>query len=1134
MRHHRGINLIITCMLLFPVPILHSANQFSTHHLFLTETLPNSKLTDQSSIHHIVTVHHAKPNTMQSTPYTNKAPKPYISAYMQEMPLIPPETPHNPILIDGNDNFTLQAANEGWPGDGSPTNPYRIENYEINRSWTAGYCISISNTNVSFIIHKCLLINANATNGAGIYLNNVTNGHITNTTCSYNESGIRFRQSDGNLFANNTCHDNDYGIRLIALSDVNTFDNNTITNNSLYGIDIRFQNQGNVLQWNIFINNTEHAVDLDTRNTFTYNHWEGHTSTDTDGDGIGEDPYTFLGNSDNNPMLLPPGAAPIWLDPPFDVVIEVGDPFLQDVNATASYPGLDTWWINDTTRFSVNGFGFVTNATFLNEGIYGIQLWVNDTQTKILSANFSITVLDAAPPTWVEPPTDQYAEFNNPFHYDLNATDPSGIDTWWLNDTTNFAINFEGEITNTSYLAIIKYGLQVWVNDSNNHILSANFTITVQDTSPPIWEEIPTNQYLLPNEPLYYNLNASDPSGVDSWWVNDTLHFSITQQGLIQNATKLNPGAIGLQIWVNDTWGNTQTVNLTVFIDNMPPTWIEIPSDQFSELGTSFRYDLNATDPSGISSWWLNDTANFFINEEGIITAFLLPVGTYGLQVWVSDVVNNTLSTTFTIFVQDTTAPTWFPPLTNQTIEYAAAFSYQLNAIDFSDLDAWWLNDTQNYAISNSGLVSNATFLPEGIYWLQVWVNDTYNNILTGIFSVTVEDTNPPKWIEPPQDQFIGIQEPFNYHLNATDPSGLDQWWLNDTSHFQINNQGVITNRSLLTTQSYALLISVNDTFGNILSAEITITVDATPPIWLQPPTNQSLELGFSFRYNLNATDPSGIAFWWLNDTTNFRISTDGLIQNQVILSVGRYGLQIWINDTVGNLLTGTFTLDVVDTTPPTWVYHPNNQYTEYGDPFIYTLLVNDLSPVNNWWINDTTHFKIYNNGTLTLAYPLGVGIYGLYVWVNDIYDNTVNTTFFISVQDTTRPIWLAEPTDYQIWFNHPLTYQLRVWDLSGINQWTIDDTEHFAISETGLITNTTLLSIQNYRVRVFAFDPYGNNINATFTFHIIPIPPPPWWLPIIQFPWGLFTPAILCIIILSSLMVLQVCRPTKKPQKKT
>ncbi|MGC9060537.1 MAG: hypothetical protein ACP5JR_04820, partial [Thermoplasmata archaeon] len=39
-------------------------------------------------------------------------------------------TAHAPIHINGNADFANQAANEGWPGDGTPTNPFIIDGYD--------------------------------------------------------------------------------------------------------------------------------------------------------------------------------------------------------------------------------------------------------------------------------------------------------------------------------------------------------------------------------------------------------------------------------------------------------------------------------------------------------------------------------------------------------------------------------------------------------------------------------------------------------------------------------------------------------------------------------------------------------------------------------------------------------------------------------------------------------------------------------------------------------------------------------------------------------------------------------------------------------------------------------------------
>jgi hypothetical protein len=66
----------------------------------------------------------------------------------------PPEnlTAHEPIYIDGNPDFHLQAEENDWPGDGSAENPYVIQGYSIEGS---EMCINIMYTSLHFEIRNC-------------------------------------------------------------------------------------------------------------------------------------------------------------------------------------------------------------------------------------------------------------------------------------------------------------------------------------------------------------------------------------------------------------------------------------------------------------------------------------------------------------------------------------------------------------------------------------------------------------------------------------------------------------------------------------------------------------------------------------------------------------------------------------------------------------------------------------------------------------------------------------------------------------------------------------------------------------------------------------------------------------------
>ncbi|MFX1263406.1 MAG: NosD domain-containing protein [Promethearchaeota archaeon] len=198
-------------------------------------------------------------------------------------------TPHAAIAIDGDANFSDTALLEGWPGDGSPENPYIIDSLEIDLGGEFGDCISIKNTRVCFIISNCNLTGGYYdymdwwwSPGAGINLWNVAGGELVKNTCNGNNAGIAFQSSDSNTLANNTCNSNTkIGINLWLSGDNTLLDNtcnsndigifihnsdsnavaNNICNNNGIGINLE-DSYSNTVANNILLGNTEHDICL--------------------------------------------------------------------------------------------------------------------------------------------------------------------------------------------------------------------------------------------------------------------------------------------------------------------------------------------------------------------------------------------------------------------------------------------------------------------------------------------------------------------------------------------------------------------------------------------------------------------------------------------------------------------------------------------------------------------------------------------------------------------------------------------------------------------------------------------------------------------------------------------------------
>ena len=210
-------------------------------------------------------------------------------------------TPHGAITIDGDANFSDTALLEGWPGDGSPENPFIICGLDIDRAGREGSCISINNTQVSFIISNCRCTGVrgfmmSGRDGSGICLRSAANGELVNNIVDSNTIGIFLEDSTSNNLINNTCYNNSVdGIRFLD-SDTNTVANNNCTSN---GIGIFLENSHSNTITNNTCNNNKIGVRLDESdsNTLTSNTLLGNTEHDiyhSDSTSLALDPVDLL------------------------------------------------------------------------------------------------------------------------------------------------------------------------------------------------------------------------------------------------------------------------------------------------------------------------------------------------------------------------------------------------------------------------------------------------------------------------------------------------------------------------------------------------------------------------------------------------------------------------------------------------------------------------------------------------------------------------------------------------------------------------------------------------------------------------------------------------------------------------
>ncbi|KAF5430130.1 CASH domain-containing protein [Candidatus Methanophagaceae archaeon] len=213
-----------------------------------------------------------------------------------------------------------------------------VENLELSNThvgvelWATEDCIisnnTISNNNYVGILldhssNNTITGNNASNNSDGIYSRDYCyNNTLTCNTISSNYVGINLYSSSNNTLTSNIASNNVYGI-ILSSSGNNTLTSNTIGNNNYIGIDLG-DSSNNKIYLNNFMNNTDNVYSYNSTNiwnsiekiAYTYNsrhytnylgnYWSDYVfeGNDTNGDGIGDTPYSIYGDNDRYPLMV--------------------------------------------------------------------------------------------------------------------------------------------------------------------------------------------------------------------------------------------------------------------------------------------------------------------------------------------------------------------------------------------------------------------------------------------------------------------------------------------------------------------------------------------------------------------------------------------------------------------------------------------------------------------------------------------------------------------------------------------------------------------------------------------------------------------------------------------------------------
>ncbi len=372
-------------------------------------------------------------------------------------------------------------------------------------------------------------------------------------------------------------------------------------------------------------------------------------------------------------------------------------------------------------------------------------------------------------------------------------------------DEDSWSQTFENEGTYTVY---------AYVYDGLDNQLMTSWQVTVQNVAPEIWRIDPEqgNVDLLPGQECTFTVGASDDDGNlenFEWYVDDQLVVTHETAGAEDedswSHTFETEGTYTIHAYIYDTLEEQVSISWEIHVQNTPPEICRVnPEDESINLfpGQELTFTVSASDLEGnldCFRWYLNDqlmrthNATGDEDEDTWALSFMFE-GTYFIHAYVFDTLEEQVSLTWEINVQNTSPEIWrIAPE-----EFASSSGYGCSATftaGVSDVDGnldfiqWYLGDqvmaTHNVTSDDDVDSWSYTFESEGTFDVHAIVYDSYECSEMIAWEITVQNSNPVIWrVEPEASSTTsGMGRSLSFTVGASDSDSnlvSFEWYLED------------------------------------------------------------------------------------------------------------------------------------------------------------------------------------------------------------------------------------------------------------------------------------------------------------------------------------------------------------------
>lgn len=666
---------------------------------------------------------------------------------------------------------------------------------------------------------------------------------------------------------------------------------------------------------------------------------------------------TSLGGTSSASVTVKRDATgPVLAVPTQPVVVEGTDPS----GAVATYAAT----ASDATSGTGTPVCSPASGSVFAVGATSVTCQAQDVAGNTSYATFTVRVQDTVAPDFIV--SDRTGE----------ATGPAGAEMRFATPTTSDAVDGTGHAVCTresgTTFALGETTVTCTATDAAGNTRSRSFTVTVFDTTKPSLDVSADR-----------TAEATGPGGAeveyDAATATDLVDGSPAATCDLASGHEFPLGTTTVTCSATDAAGNTVQETFDVTVEDTTKPDLRVPADWTVEAdgpaGTDVTFTATATD--------LVDGDRDVTCDPRSGTTFAL--GTTTVSCSASDTRGNEATDTFEVGVRDTTAP-----------DFAAPDAMTVEATGPSGAAVTYAGPTTTDAVDGDGVAgctpaSGSTFAL-GTTAVTCTATDKAGNTSSHAFDVIVVDTTKPTLTVP--DAVVA---------EATSGDGAKVDFAAATATDLVDAAPAVAcdraSGGQFALGQTKVSCTATDEAGNAADASFTVTVSDTRAPVLDLPSDRTVE----------ATGPTGAQ-------TAFAATASDAVEGSVpvtcdpasgaTFALGATEVTCTASDSQRQETTGTFTVTVVDTTPPS-ITAPSGMTAEATGPggakvsWAATAddLVDGATPVTCSPPAGTT-FRL---GTTTVRCT-----------ATDAAGNTRTRGFPVAVRDTTDPV-ITLPADFAI-----------------------------------------------------------------------------------------------------------------------